>query len=123
MSDDLAPDQPPTPDDENESLREVLAKLGFTSVSTLNDWISTLNFPVQVARNVGKALGRLCSAAVDVPVAYLERITAETRTVTEIQNDLIRENAGQIAKKMNVPPEYVHRAGTKFAEKNCPRTD
>ena len=117
MSDDLTPDQLPKPEDEDESLRGVFAKLGLTSVSTFNDWISTLNFPVQVARNVGKTLGRLCSAAVDVPVAYLERITAETRTVTEVQNNLIRENAGQIARKMNVPSEYVHRAEIKFAEK------
>ena len=117
MSDDLTPDQLPEPDDQDGSLREALAKLGVTSVSTLNDWISTLNLPVQVARNVGKALNRLCSAAVDVPVAYLEGIAGEKRAVTKVRNNLISENAGQIAKKMDVPPEYVHRAEIKFAEK------
>ena len=115
MSDDLMPDQSPKPED--ESLREVLAKLGFTSVSTLNDWLSTLNLPVQVTRNAAKALNRLCTAAVDVPVAYLEGRAARQRTLTEVENDLLKKNAGQIAEKMDVPPEYVHRAGIKFAEK------
>ena len=117
MSDDLTPDQLPEPDDQNGSLREALAKFGFTSMSTLNDWISALNFPVQVTRNVGKALDRLCSAAVDVPVASLEGKAAERRAETEARINLLGENAGQIAEKMRVPPEYAHRAGIKFAKK------
>ena len=117
MSEDTKSDQSPTSEDEDDSLRETFTKLVTTSVSTLNDWISTLNLPVQVARNAGKALNRLCSAAVDVPVAYLEGIAGEKRAVTKARNNLISENAGQIAKKMDVPPEYVHRAEIKFAEK------
>ena len=50
MSDDLTPDQLPEPDDQDGSLRDALAELGVTSISTLNDWISTLNLPVQVQR-------------------------------------------------------------------------
>ena len=117
MSDDLTPDQLPEPDDQDGSLREALAKFGFTSMSTLNDWISALNFPVQVTRNAGKALGQLCSAAVDVPVAFLEGVAAEKRALTEARTSLVKENAGQIAEKMDVSPEYVHKAEIKFAQK------
>ena len=117
MSDDLTPDPLPEPDDQDGSLREAFTKLVSTSVSTLNEWISTLNLPVQATRNAGKALGQLCSAAVDVPVAYLEGVAAEKRALTEARTSLVKENAGQIAEKMDVSPEYVHKAEIKFAQK------
>lgn len=117
MSDDLTPNQLPEPDDENGGLREEFLKLVSTSISTLNEWISTLNLPVQVTRNAGKALGQLCSAAVDIPVAYLQGVASEKRAVTEARTNLVKENAAQIADKMEVSPEYVHKAETKFAEK------
>ena len=63
MSDDLTPDPLPEPDDQDGSLREAFTKLVSTSVSTLNEWISTLNLPVQATRNAGKALGQLCSGS------------------------------------------------------------
>ena len=116
MSEDLTPDQLPEPDDQDGSLRDALAELGVTSISTLNDWISTLNLPVKVTRNAGKALGQLCSAAVDVPVAHLQGVAAEKRALTEARTSLVKESAGQIAEKMDVSPEYVHKAGIKFAQ-------
>ena len=117
MADDLTPDQLPEPDDQDGSLREAFTKLVSTSVSTLNDWISTLNLPVQVTRNVGKALGQLCSAVVDVPVAHLQGVAAEKRALTEARTSLVKESAGQIAEKLDVSPEYVHKAEIKFAQK------
>ena len=117
MSDDLTPDPLPEPDDQDGSLREAFTQLVSTSVSTLNEWISTLNLPVQATRNAGKALGQLCSAAVDVPVAYLEGVAAEKRALTEARTSLVKENAGQIAEKMDVSPEYVHKAEIKVAQK------
>ena len=88
-----------------------------TSLDAGPDPLSDSTIPAPIEQNLFKAFHQLCTAAVDVPVAHLEGKAAEIRGVTEARNKILGENADQIAGQMKVSPEYVRRAGNKFAEK------
>lgn len=87
------------------------------ALGIFNNLITTIDLPTSVIKNLYKVIGRFSSAAADIPIAFLEGIAAEKRTVTESRVKLIRENADQIAKRLNVPEVYVRSAGNKYAEK------
>lgn len=87
------------------------------ALGIVNNLLTTIDLPALTVKNLHKVIGRFCSAAVDIPIAHLEGVAAEKRAVTEARVKLIREDAEQIAKRMNVPQEYVRRAGNKYAEK------
>ena len=88
-----------------------------SALGVVTDLLSDSVIPAPIRRNALKAFGQLCTAAVELPVAYLEGKAAEIRAGTESRVKIMKENAAQIAEKMNVPPEYARRAGNKFAEK------
>ena len=88
-----------------------------TPLDVATDLLLDTTIPAPIRRNLFKALHQLCTAAVDVPVAYFEGKAAEIRAGTEAWIKIIEENAAQIAGQMKVPPEYALRAGNKFAEK------
>ena len=106
MSDENKPDIPATKED------LVDAALNFGT-----NLLTTLDLPASVVKNAYKALGQLSSAAIEWPVAYFEGKAAETRAETEARLKIIRTDADQIARQLEVNPEYVRRAGNKFAEK------
>ena len=106
MSDETKPNQLPMTEDE-----------AVTPLDVVTDLLLDSTIPAPIRRNLFKALHQLCTAAVDVPVAYFEGKAAEIRAGTEARVKIIEENAAQIAGQMNVPPEYAQRAGNKFAEK------
>ncbi len=106
MSDETNPNQLPTTED----------KVG-TLLDIATDLISTLTLPAWMIRNASKAFGQLCTAAVDVPVAYLEGKASEIRAGTEARIKIREETATQIVQQTKVNPEYAWRAGNKFAEK------
>ena len=87
------------------------------ALDVVTDLLSDTVIPAPIRRNAWKAFKQLCTAAIEVPVAYLEGKAAEIRTGTESRVKIIKENADQIAEQMNVPPEYARRAANKFAEK------
>ena len=88
-----------------------------TGLDVVTDLILDSSIPAPIRRNAFKAFGQLCTAAVDWPVAYFEGKAAESRARTDARIKIIKENANQIAQQLKVNPEYVHRAGNKFAEK------
>ena len=106
MSDETKPDQLPTTEDET-----------INPLDIFTDLVSTLTLPARVIRNASKAIGRLCSAVIDVPTGALERRSAEKQVESEARIQITEENAAQITRQMNVPVEYAQRAGNKFAEK------
>ena len=53
--------------------------------------------PAPVTRNLFKAFGQLCSAAIDFPVAFLSGMADERRAETEARIKLINTTAAQIA--------------------------
>ncbi len=79
--------------------------------------IATPGIPSPVRRNFVKALARLCSAAIEVPVAYLEGKADERRAETEARIRLIDESANQIAQRMRIDPEYARVAAQKFSQR------
>ena len=68
MSDEKKPDLPAT----KEDFVDVALNFG-------TNLLTTLDLPASVMKNVYKALGKLSSAAIEVPVAYLEGKAAEIR--------------------------------------------
>ena len=118
QSDETKPDLPAiTEDAANAELDIATENTASTGVDTVADLVSALSLPTWIARNASKAFRQLCSAAVEWPVAYFEGKAAETRARTEARLKIIRTNADQIAQQLKVNPEYVRRAGNKFAEK------
>ena len=106
MADENKPDQLSTTEDETTNLLE-----------SFTDLVSALTLPAHVIRNASKAIGRLCSAVIDVPTGALERRSAEKQAESEARIHITEESAAQITRQMNVPVEYAQRAGNKFAEK------
>lgn len=73
--------------------------------------------PAPIRKNFLKAFGQLCTAAVDIPVAWLEGKSAEIRTTTEARIKIINKEGENISEQVNVPKEYILRASTKYAAK------
>lgn len=90
-----------------------------TGLNTLTDTIETVitGVPAPVRKNFIKAFGQLCTAAVDIPVAWLEGKSAEIRTTTEARLQIIRKQGDVISEQIEVPKEYISKASSKFASK------
>ena len=73
--------------------------------------------PAPVRRNLLKAFGQLCSAAIDFPAAYLTGKADERRAETAARVKLINISAGQIAQQMRTDPEYARVAVQKFGHR------
>ncbi|MFH7245496.1 MAG: DUF2806 domain-containing protein [Spirulina sp.] len=94
-----------------------------TAITTITGAVSDLaingatSLPEPIRKNVFKAFDRLCTAALDVPVAYLEGKAAERRAETQARIHLISANAEQIARQMDVHPEYSRIATEKYGKR------
>jgi hypothetical protein len=90
-----------------------------TGLNILPDTIETVitGVPAPVRKNFIKAFGQLCTAAVDIPVAWLEGKSAEIRTTTEARLQIIRKEGVVISEQIEVPKEYISKASSKFAAK------
>lgn len=73
--------------------------------------------PAPVRKNFIKAFGQLCTAAVDIPVAWLEGKSAEIRATTEARIQIIKKEGDIISQQIDVPKEYISKASSKFASK------
>jgi predicted transcriptional regulator len=90
-----------------------------TGLNTITDTIENVitGVPAPVRKNFIKAFGQLCTAAVDIPVAWLEGKSAEIRTTTEARLQIIRKEGNVISEQIEVPKEYITKASSKFAAK------
>jgi hypothetical protein len=79
--------------------------------------IAGANIPEPIKRNFFKAFGQLCTAAVEIPVAYMEGIAAERRAETQGRIKLIEKSANEIAEQMQFDPEYARAAVKKFGQR------
>ena len=104
--DETKPDQLATTEDEAGSPLKVVT-----------DFLSRLDLPDSIIPNAVKAFGRLCTAGIEWPVAYLKGKAAESQTRTEARIKITENIATQIDQQMKVAPEYARRAGNKFAQK------
>lgn len=81
----------------------------------IGDMITSV--PAPIRKNAWRAFGRLCTAAVDYPVALLEGLVAEKRAESEARVKLIKTSSAQLAKQLKVDPAFVDAANFKFAQK------
>ena len=86
-------------------------------IDTATDLITGIPIPAPIKKSFFKAVGQLCTAAVDVPVSYLEGKAAENRAETDARLKIIETGGSQIAKQMNVSPEYAKVAVEKYGQK------
>ena len=94
-----------------------LEAAGDTASELLTDFVTGLPIPAPVKKNLFKAFARLCSATIDVPVAYLEGKADESRAETRARIKLINTTADQISEQMRVDPVYARRAVEKFGHR------
>jgi hypothetical protein len=89
------------------------------SLSTVSDVLGDLvtGVPAPIRKNAFKAFNRLCTVAVEYPVALMEGAIAEKRAESKARVKLINASANQLAKQMRTDPEYVRAAASKFAHK------
>jgi len=79
--------------------------------------VAGANIPEPIKKNFFKALSQLCTAAVEIPVAYMEGIAAEKRSETLGRIRLIEKSANEIAEQMQFDPEYARAAVKKFGQR------
>jgi hypothetical protein len=88
-------------------------------LSVLQDTVGDLvtGVPAPIRKNALKAFSRLCTAAVEYPVALIENAIAEKQAESQSRVKLINASADQIARQMQTDPEYARAAAKKFAQK------
>ena len=82
-----------------------------------NDLALDATIPTPIRRNVLKALDRLGSALIDIPVGALERRSAEKRSESEARIKITEAVNAQIIQQIKVDPEFPQRASNTFAKK------
>lgn len=75
------------------------------------------SIPEPIKQNFFKAFGQLCTAAVEIPVAYLEGVAAERRAETQARVKLIEKSSNEIAAQMQFDPSYARAAVHKFGQR------
>ena len=85
-----------------ESQDETPENVGIETVAAeiATDLVGGVSLPAPIKRNLFKALSRLCSAAVEIPIAYLEGKADERRAETEARVSLVHATASQIFEQM-----------------------
>lgn len=86
-------------------------------VDAAADLVSGATLPAPIRKNLFKALGQLCTAAVDVPAAYLEGVAAEKRAEAQARVRLITAGAEQLATDLAIAPEYAAAASRKVGQR------
>ncbi len=86
-------------------------------ISGAIDAISGAGIPEPIKRNLFKALGKLCTAAVEIPVAYMEGVALEKRAETAARIKLIEKSSKEIAQQMSFDQEYAKAAVKKFGQR------
>ena len=81
------------------------------------DLILDSTIPAPIRQNVLKALDRLGSALIDIPVGALERRSAEKRSESEARIKITEAVNAQIIQQIKVDPEFPQRASNTFAKK------
>ena len=89
------------------------------ALSTLVDVVGDMvtGVPAPIRKNAARAFGRLCTAAVEYPVALIEGAITEKRAEARARVKLIDASAHQIAEQMKTDPEYARAAARKFAQR------
>ncbi len=101
--------------DEEKKITELVKESFDNTTDVLSDAASGVPSPIR--KNMFKAVGQLCTVALDIPIANLEGIAAEKRAETRSRVKLIDTQADLISSQMKAEPEYVRAAIRKYGEK------
>ncbi|MCC5929951.1 MAG: DUF2806 domain-containing protein [Cyclobacteriaceae bacterium] len=89
---------------------------GLKSITeTVEDLITGIPSPIR--KNFFKAFSRLCTAAVDIPVAHLEGKAEEIRAAYKARIQILEKQGEQISEEIRVPNAYIDKASEKFASR------
>lgn len=90
-----------------------------SGIEKVAEGIETLatGIPAPIRKNFFKAIGQLCTAAVDIPVAKMESHAAEIRAASAARVEILKKEGSIISDRLNVPEEYITKASEKFAAK------
>ena len=105
-SDETKPNLPATVIDESNTMLGAATDLALDSA-----------IPAPIRRNVLKALDRLGSALIDIPVGALERKSSEKRAESEARIKITETVNAQIMEQIKIDPEFPQRASNTFAKK------
>ena len=87
------------------------------TLDSIVDSIAGASLPEPIKKNFFKAFGQLCTAAVELPVAYLEGVSSEKRAESQGRIKIIEKSANEIAQQMEFDSEYAKAAVKKFGQK------
>ena len=90
-----------------------------SGLEKVTDAVSSLidNIPTPIKRNFLKALGQLSTAAIDLPVAWLEGKSAEIRATTQARLQIIKSEGDKFSEQIDIPQAYIDKASEKYASK------
>ncbi len=87
------------------------------ALDTVTDLALDSTIPAPIRRNVFKALDRLGSALIDIPIGALERRSSERRVESEARIKITEAVNAQIVQQIKVDPDFSQRASNTFAKK------
>jgi hypothetical protein len=90
-----------------------------SGLEKVTDAVSTLidNVPAPIKRNLLKALGQLSTAALDIPIAWLESKSSEIRATSNARIQIIKSEGDKFSEQVDIPQPYIDRASEKYASK------
>ena len=106
LSGETTPDIPATTEDTSNA-----------AFNIATDLILDSTIPAPIRKNLFKALDRLGSALIGVPVGALERRSAEKHAESEARVKITEAVNAQIIQQIKVDPEFPQRASNTFAKK------
>lgn len=84
---------------------------------TLDQYLDLSGLAKPVSNNAVKAIGRLATAIVDIPVAFLEGKSNEVRAISAGKVALTNAVTTQMINQLEVPEIYAKKAGKKVADR------
>src|SRR5690606_34320665 len=90
-----------------------------SGLDRVTDAVSTIidGVPAPIKRNFLKAIGQLSTAALDVPIAWLEGKSGEIRATTQARIQIIKSEGEKISEQVDIPQAYIDKASEKYASK------
>lgn len=88
-------------------------------LNKVTDIVSTLvdGVPAPIKRNFFKAIAQLGSAAIDIPIAWLEGKSGIIRATNQARIQIIKSEGDIFSDQLEIPDDYIKKAAEKYASK------
>ena len=90
-----------------------------SGLDKVTDTVSTIieGVPAPLKKNLLKAIGQLSTAALDIPIAWLESKSGEIRATTHARIQIIKSEGEKFSEQVDIPQAYIDKASEKYASK------